>query len=123
MFFCTECDYKYDITKNVEQIDPKQDKSDTVKNSAHYVCNNCGYNDPIEPGTMIYSKTTEKVDLMSHRNIDLLYDQTLPVTKNYVCANSKCSTHTNTKDKEAVFYKHNHRVTYICRVCKVDWSI
>lgn len=121
MFFCTECDYKYDITKNVEQIDTS--KSNNTKNDAYYICNNCGYNNLIEPKTMIYYKTTEKISLVSYKNTDLLYDHTLPVTKNYVCQNNKCTTHTDSNSKEAVFYKHNHIITYICKVCKIDWTI
>lgn len=123
MFFCAECDFKYDITRNIEQINPELAQSESAKNSAHFICNNCGYNDLIEPGTMIYSKTTEKVDLLSQKNKELLYDQTLPITRNYVCINNKCNTHKDPNNKEAVFYKHNNKITYICKICETDWDI
>lgn len=119
MFFCKKCDYKYDITKNIE--DTKIEKKE--KNQAYFQCNNCGMYEVIEPGTLIYSKSTKSKTLMTEQNKDLIHDSTLPRTKKYVCPNKKCESHTNSKVKEAVFYKKDHFVTYICRVCETFFSI
>ena len=126
MFFCSECNSKYDITKNIEAITSRQLSRDdtTVKNSVYFICNNCGYHTEIIPETMIYSKTTDKPVLLSQKNKDLIYDNTLPITKKYICVNTKCETHSNPKNKEAIFYKNNNNIlTYICKVCSTDWEI
>jgi hypothetical protein len=114
MFFCKECDYKYDIAKNIDDL--KKDKHET--HQAYFKCNNCGYYENIPSGTPIYTKSTQPVTLVIEKNDDLINDKTLPCTKKYVCPNDKCESHTNNNIKEAVFFKRNHYVTYICKVCK-----
>ena len=119
MFFCNKCDYKYDITKNIENV--KLEKKD--KNLAYFQCDNCGMYELIEPGTLIYSKSAKNQVLIAEQNKDLIYDATLPRTRKYVCPNKKCDSHSNSKTKEAVFYKKDHYVTYICCVCETFFSI
>ncbi len=122
MFFCQQCNFKYDdIVKNIDNEDEKKNKLD--KNLAYFICNNCGFFENIKPMTMIYSKTHMQTRLVSDHNSDLIYDQTLPITKTYNCINKNCKTYTDINLKEAVFYKKNHRVTYICKICKSDWDI
>jgi aspartate carbamoyltransferase regulatory subunit len=103
-----------EITKNIE----------TQKLTGFYfICDICQNHREIPPNTLIYYKNTNKTLHNVTTNKDLIYDPTLPLTKKYVCVNEKCKTHDNPKIKEAVFYKNENNVKYICKVCLYEWSI
>lgn len=133
MFFCSLCNFKTDIAKNKvllergENIDhndkkSQKDDNDEADNDVFFYCANCGNAEKVAPKTLICSRTSKKrTNLFS--NLDMLYDNTLPHTKKYVCDNKKCDTHKNPDIKDAVFYKNNGLITFICAVCKTDWII
>ncbi len=93
-------------------------------------CTSCGENYHLEPETVIYSLNFKKQQSsFNDDNIDLkLFDPTLPRTKDYICANKKCSSLTkgfDMKNKEAVFYRASgsYHMKYACLVCKESWAI
>lgn len=101
-----------------EVVEPK-----IGSNIAYFICKYCKNSKPIKPGTLIYSKNyggnniTEVVDYTY-----VIYDQTLPRTKTYICKNPKCETHKDTSLKEAVLTKNTlDQIVYICTVCSTDW--
>lgn len=131
MFFCPSCNFKTDITKNIESIihkdniasneTNKDEKNNDAINKAFFYCANCGNYEEMQPRTMIFMKTSEK-NTFSIKNNDIIYDNTLPHTRKYVCPNEKCATHNNKHLKDAIFYKNNGKIIYVCIVCKSDWA-
>jgi hypothetical protein len=98
------------------------EKNDDTKqaNMAYFLCKNCGYNEPIKEGTLIFSRSTENTNKsMAFDDINYINDPTLPLTRNYVCPNNKCESHKNAEQREAVFYRlpHSYKVRYICKTC------
>nr|QBK88650.1 MAG: putative DNA-dependent RNA polymerase subunit 9 [Mimivirus LCMiAC01] len=89
---------------------------------AYFKCTNCGYSKKIRPGTEIYSKTSDVIDspMLAHVSGDMVYSNILPRTRNYICPNKKCESHSNPSKKKAVFYRvgNSYKVKYICTLCK-----
>jgi len=101
-----------------DDVDP--DKSEN-NNSAYFICKSCNNTKLITAGTVVYSK---KFNIDASTDVEnyeyLVYDNTLARTKNYICKNLKCETHTDINLREAVITKtKNDRVVYVCTVCKI----
>lgn len=96
---------------------------DIVSNASYFICKFCQNHKPIEPGTLLYSKSYTSVQDQDNENYkNYVDDNTLLRTRNYICKNKNCPTHTNAKDKQAVLTKNNqHQIVYICTTCKTDW--
>jgi fructose-specific phosphotransferase system component IIB len=103
----------------------KNKKKFDFKDTAYFICKNCGFNKEIESETLIYSKTNEVSSniTMPESYIDLINDHTLPRTIRYSCTNKDCVSHTNINKKEAVFFRigKTFRVRYICTACTTSW--
>lgn len=90
-------------------------------NGVIIVCNNCGWSDSLEPGTIIstqHTATHPGTNMMDiSTNEYLIHDHTLPRTKNFKCLNPDC---TSTIGDEAVLVKqtNSNTITYICCTCK-----
>lgn len=99
----------------------------TTINKAFFECSNCGYMEEMPPGTMISSRTTAKVVTEFHdhsRYRDMIHDQTLPSTRNYVCPNKDCRSHKEHDLREAVWFKANrgsYATVYVCKACQTVW--
>lgn len=106
---------------NFVNEEPKKQKLGVSK--AYFICKSCQNTKPIEPGTVIYSRsfgtntTVEAVDYTY-----TIYDNTLPRTRNYICKNSKCESHKNDDVREAVITKNNiEQIVYVCTNCVTSW--
>lgn len=110
-----------DKTFTVEKNDDDAPKTNTT--SAFLICKFCKNHKPIEPGTVIYSKSYGvglTMDVPDYTY--MIEDSSLPRTRAYVCKNTKCSTHKNPATKEAIIVKNEiDQVIYVCTVCKSDW--
>ena len=92
--------------------------------TGYLLCENCGFNKKIDQNTVIFTKNSEGIvyqecdDYDVYRN--MVYQRTLPRTRNFKCPNKTCPTNTD-KDvpTEACFFrKHNSYVTImICTTC------
>lgn len=93
-------------------------------NAAFFICKYCGNSKPIKPGTLIYSKSynaTGNTEVEDYTYA--IYDQTLAKTRDYICKNDKCPSHTNDKVKEATLTKNtSEQIVYICNACSTFWS-
>lgn len=134
MKFCPKCNNVYSIERfNEEQIEaimnnkndiPKQDKKTT---KYYFKCTNCENIEQIDTGTLIISRAVvnSTTDYSGTRKFgDMVDDKTLPHTRNYVCPNKNCESHTNHKLRDAVFFKpgNSYAVKYVCTVCKTDFT-
>ena len=94
--------------------------------SAYFICNNCAYFEPINNGTVVISKIShyesrDKIDHTDYKNISHI--KTLPHTRNYICHNDKCESHSDHSKRDAVFYRlhGSYRVRYVCKQCFTSW--
>lgn len=104
--------------------EPDEPENESVgANIAYFICKFCKNSKPIKPGTIIYTKKYQTST--STEDIDYTYaihDQTLARTRNYICPNEKCETHSDSSLKEAVLTKNsNDQIVYICTVCNKNW--
>jgi predicted RNA-binding Zn-ribbon protein involved in translation (DUF1610 family) len=93
---------------------------DIEANAAYFICTNCGHARTIENGTLIFSRKSENItqsyDIGDYS--DLKYSNILPRTRNYICINDKCDSHTDMKKKEAIFFRvGGYNVKYVCLAC------
>jgi len=131
MFFCPNCNNSLNIIRDQSTVQniikPNSDQSLQIIAPAYYKCTNCGYKKDMEPGTMILSRAAEKViseftDQEKYK--DMIYDKTLPRTRNYTCPNDACQSHTDYKLRDAVWFKANRQsyaIKYVCSACRTVW--
>ena len=120
MFYCPNCNNIFDIGKTPNAPDNKDNKD-----ASSFICTNCGYSKPIEPGTNLYTRLSDdQVQLYSSNDYsNIVHNDTLPRTRNYTCPNKNCSTHKSPGTREAVFFRksNTYKVVYICTVCETSF--
>lgn len=85
-----------------------------------FICNNCGFVEQIEEGTIIYKKrATTKKQYVSGNFKNMKYSKILPYTRKYICPNSKCPSLTDPKKREAKFFRPSgsYEIIYHCLAC------
>jgi hypothetical protein len=115
------------IEKYIVVDEDDDDDDDNKSNVAYFLCDNCGYNEPIPDETIIISKSTnhsdhEQYDMERCKN--MVNIKTLPLTRRYVCQNSSCESHSDHTKREAVFFRmeNTYVIRYICKSCFTTWS-
>jgi hypothetical protein len=108
------------LPKNKKKLlEQHDDYSKSVE--AFFICNNCGFTKKINEGTLIFSRTSDTVsqsyvagDYKAMINSDIL-----PITREYICPNSKCISHKNLSKREAKIIRVNNSfaIKMICLVC------
>lgn len=112
------------VIKNINKnffVDHADEDNNDNTNIAYYICKYCNFQEPIDPGTIIYTKkyNTNMYDIDDYSY--LVYSNTLARTKNYICKNKKCDTHNDINLREAVITKNeSDRIIYVCCVCKIS---
>ena len=95
-------------------------------NNAYFICKNCGTYEQIIQGTLVMSKLSTEgnhdfIDNTNYKN--MIHVKTLPITRNYICPNDKCSSHKEHEKREAVFFRMGtqYRIRYVCKTCQISW--
>jgi len=117
-----------------------QDKNKTTKKKtanidvntgsavAYMKCGNCSHIQEVTPGTLIFSRASDK-NATSH-NVekelfsDMIYDESVPHTRNYICPNKTCESHNDHSLRDAIWfkpYRHTYETIYVCCACKTTW--
>jgi hypothetical protein len=152
MQFCPNCNNTYTIVKlsgaqhkslidtvnivsetssdseSEEKIKAGSEKiSDNNTFEYYFRCTNCGYIESIEHDTMIISKnvsgTVTEYDNKDHY-VEMVNHHTLPHTRNYICPNISCDSHTDHSLRDAIWFKpnkNNYKIKTICTTCKTMW--
>jgi hypothetical protein len=94
--------------------------------NAQFKCNNCNYTKEITESIILYQfDVSDKINKIKNIEDNELYckNPILPRTRDYICKNVSCSTITNKKNKEAVFFRDNnsYKINYICCICYHNW--
>lgn len=127
------------VTSNAEFNKLKDlDKKAIIKNlsgdlddmqSAYRICKNCSYYEKIIETTLILSSMN--TNIFSSTSIEenynyMVYDKTLPHTRDYKCKNESCATHSDPAKKNAVWFRpklNSYATYYGCTLCKTVWNV
>ena len=110
------------INKNFFVEDEKNNTAENTNTNVYLICKFCKNYKPIEPKTIIYSKNYGSSSLDIEDYTYMIYDNTLPRTRNYDCKNVGCDTHKNPSLKEAIITKNTtEQVIYVCTRCTTHW--
>ena len=98
-----------------------------VLSTAEFTCNNCNYKNQIIKTTLLYNIVINEVDdsiLSYDESVLMSQDPLLPHTSEFTCINDNCKSRTDSKLKDAIFYKKNksYNVSYICTTCFYNWN-
>ncbi len=111
MKFCSECE---------SMLYPKEGE----EGGLYGECPNCGNSellkDHIIQQTLYRSSITHDIS----SKIYMIYDPSLPRTKQKECPNLACPSQKDKSLQEAVVYNDPKtlKVTYICAVCQAEWK-
>lgn len=93
---------------------------------AYCVCRNCNYSRQLTEKTLISSNTTSSGKTYINYDFfpDMVHSKTLGFTREYICPNAKCISHSEHDKREAVLYKYGKYVQQflICTACKAYWK-
>ena len=111
--FCKICEsmlYPYENNKNL-----------------YLKCKNCGYeedNKNLVIFTKIYNDNSINMGNSGINNQYIIYDNTIPRTKQKRCPNNECVSRTDTSKQDAVFYSLDKtmELIYVCRECNTEWK-
>jgi hypothetical protein len=109
-----------------DKISMMETNTTTSSSNAYFICKNCGTFEKILQGTLVMSKlsvegTHDFIDNTNYKN--MIHVKTLPITRNYICPNDKCTSHKDPEKREAVFFRigTQYRVRYVCKTCQISW--
>ncbi len=78
----------------MELIENNQNSDDNAH--AFFVCTNCGYTKQITSNIVVFSKNSENMTYEEVDNFEvyrnMVYQSTIPRTRNFKCPNSKCNS-------------------------------
>jgi hypothetical protein len=95
--------------------------------SAYRICKNCSYHEKIIETTLILSRINTNISTNVEEDYSyMVYDKTLPHTRDYKCKNKNCKTHSDPTLKNAVWFRpklNSYSTYYGCIECKTVWSV
>ena len=95
--------------------------------SAYRICKNCSYYEKIVETTLILSRMNTNISAAVEEDYSfMVYDKTLPHTRDYKCKNKSCNTHSDPSKKNAVWFRpklNSYSTYYGCTLCKTVWNI
>lgn len=95
--------------------------------SAYRICKNCSYNEKIVETTLILSRMNTNISASVEEDYSfMVYDKTLPHTRDYKCKNNTCKTHSDPTLKNAVWFRpklNSYSTYYGCTSCKTVWNV
>jgi hypothetical protein len=95
--------------------------------SAYRICKNCSYYEKIIDTTLILSRMNTNISTSVEEDYSyMVYDKTLPHTRDYKCKNKSCKTHSDPILKNAVWFRpklNSYSTYYGCTVCKTVWNV
>jgi hypothetical protein len=130
-YFCSECGNLYDITNKTPESISETETSSSDKTSSkkiYFICTTCGNSEIVKPKTLILSKKSHELSKEYfgnyNKNENIINISTLPHTRDYICPNQNCQTHTKPELRDAVFYRLgiSFKIMYICSVCLTSWK-
>ena len=120
-------DYVYNYLNDKIQKKKSIGKEEKNIKKMYFICKNCGNSEPVQEGSMIISRQTNKEISkdVGFNPKEYLEMKILPRTRQYKCLNDKCESHKNSEKKSAVFMRMNgtYKIRYICEACETSWMV
>jgi hypothetical protein len=95
--------------------------------AAYRICKNCSYHEKLVETTLILSRMNTTISASVEEDYSyMVYDKTLPHTRDYKCKNKSCKTHSEPTLKNAVWFRpklNSYSTYYGCTYCKTVWSV
>lgn len=121
MHFCPNCNNIFNITKDINQVEEQPIIQDVEKSNIYFYCDNCGFSKPVNPKTLLFSRTSKNISqsYISNDVVNMVHSDILFRTRRYICTNKDCESHENPLKREAIFFRLNnsYKVKYICTTC------
>ena len=128
----TKSDIKVDILSKKIKNKKKEIKREEIKedeiNSAYRICNNCSYYEKLTSRTLVLTRSNMTSGV--NENLDkykyMMYDKTLPHTRDYLCKNKSCISYKDDSKRDAVWFRPNpqyYNTIYACCACNILWNI
>ena len=115
------------VYNKIQEILPKNKKKPIDKKTTstdtkliYYVCVDCSFYKELQPKTLIYSETKNKLDTNIPDLSYMVHNSILPRTTQYTCINDECSSHAD--GGIAVYMRYNNKIINICETCKYQWT-
>ena len=97
--------------------------------TAYYICKNCFYSEKIKSNTLVLSRMNMNIssyqqDLSKYKY--MIHDKTLPHTRDYICHNKDCPSHTDFSKRDAVWFRpilNSYSTYYGCVCCSTIWNV
>ncbi len=130
-----------DLTSNPDFIKLKDaDKNNIIKIiksteiddslSAYRICKNCSYYEKLVGKTLVLSRMNLGTSMSGVQDLSkykyMIYDKTLPHTRDYVCKNDKCASHKDNTKRDAVWFRpqsNSYSTCYACVTCSMVWNV
>ena len=107
------------------EVDKKESSS---TDHAYRICKNCSYFEKLTERTLVLSRTNDSSSIS--KNLDkykfMIYDKSLPHTRDYICKNKSCESHKSNIKKDAVWFRpnqKNYNTIMACCTCMTLWNI
>ncbi len=98
--------------------------------SAYRICKNCSYYEKLVGKTLVLSRMNMGSSMSGVQDLSkykyMIYDKTLPHTRDYVCKNEKCASHKDLTKRDAVWFRpqsNSYSTCYACVTCSMVWNI
>lgn len=98
--------------------------------SAYRICKNCSYYEKLVGKTLVLSRMNLGSSISGIQDLSkykyMIYDKTLPHTRDYVCKNEKCLSHKDLTKRDAVWFRpqsNSYSTCYACVACSMVWNV
>jgi hypothetical protein len=118
---------KLNKKRQIKREEKEEIKIDDI-NSAYRICKNCSYFEKLNKRTIVFTRANMSAG--TNENLDkykyMIYDKTLPHTRDYICKNKLCVSHKDDIQRDAVWFRPNqqyYNTIYACCACNTLWNI
>ena len=109
--FCTQCQnlYNHNIDTSGRFI---------------YQCKICGHQEPVKEQCIVINELNQTAHDYQ-LNPNMIYDTTLPRTRQCPCANPQCPSRESQQNPEIIIFQYNPEILtvgYMCTECQTYWK-
>lgn len=116
-------EFVFNKLKDLLPADVMNKTENDFGNKAYFECTNCGFMEQVKEGTMIINNSYDSQNVISD-NItkDILFAKELPITRQYICPNKSCKSHTDHTQRAAKYTRTaGFKLRYACESCETVW--
>lgn len=116
-----------DLTDKKKKHDSGDKKNNSTK-KIYFSCTTCGNTEVVKPRTLVLSKKSHDIAKEYYGNYlkpeNIVNIATLPHTRDYICPNKSCKTHSQPETRDATMTRigNSFKMLYICSICMTAWK-